>query len=244
MKPTPQMPGFEGGGKKNWKNYVWISFGTHWAKLVSNSFFSYFFRHMVTQVILWQPHQHKQYPPTQLCFAGATVCSLTMTQVRELITVKNKPALCFVFLKDYVSTRVRSPIYCSAVQTVVSAQGAWIADGYPRAQSQRLHSQLTSSFTAAVEQDYLPNWTRRILYAAACNHVEGLFNETKWGHTDVYLTSKAWPLSSLELLLVLNYMSFLQFARWNKYETMTNKVTNVNEQLWAKIWNETLPEIA
>lgn len=97
---------------------------------------------------------------------------------------------------------------------------------------------------AAVEQDYLLNWTRRILYAAACNHVEGLFNETKWGHTDVYLMNKAWLLSSLELLLVLNYMSFLQSAHWNKYKPMTNKATNVNEQLWAKTWNKTLLEIA
>lgn len=28
-----------------------------------------------------------------------------MNQTREVITVKNKPALCFVFFKDYFSTR-------------------------------------------------------------------------------------------------------------------------------------------
>lgn len=79
----------------------------------------------------WQLHHHELHPPTQLCCTGTTVCSLTMNQRRELITVKNKPALCFVVFKDYFSSQVRFPIHCAAVQTVVSVQGPWIADGYP-----------------------------------------------------------------------------------------------------------------
>lgn len=166
-----------------------------------------------------------------------------MTQTRKMITVKNKPALYFGFFKDYFSTQVRSPIHCAAVQTVVSAQGAWIADAYPCAQSQHLHPQFTS-FHGCCRTGSLTKLNTEGTWLPLLATVEGLFNETKWGHTDVYPTAKAWLPSSLELLLVQSYMSFLQFACWNKHKNMTNQVTNANEQLWAKFWNKTLSEIA
>lgn len=165
-----------------------------------------------------------------------------MNQTREVITVKNKPALCFVFFKDYFSTR-------SDPQSIVQLYKQLYQHKVPELLMVILVPQANVCIPssphcmAAVEQDLRPNNTEGTWLPLLAT-MEGLSSETKWGHTDVYPTAKAWLLSSLKLLLVQNYMSFLQPARWNKHKNMTNQVINENEQLWGKFWNKTLPEIA
>lgn len=97
---------------------------------------------------------------------------------------------------------------------------------------------------AAVEQDHWPNWTRRGLDC----HCLQLWRVSSMRQNEVTLMSTlqlrhgySAPASCCLSKIICHFCSLHAEI---KHKNMTNQVTNANEQLWAKFWNKTLPEIA